>query len=181
MACFGSMRLRVRIPALRPCRYGDNKPMQIYQAWAALSRRLKEYRHYAGMAEWQTHLTQNQASIPHVGSSPTSSTISRQLQQSKLDKFMSSVRIRFRAFWHRQLKWQSETLQSMLSCISCISSDGQSATLIRQRSSVRFQDARPIWCVSSVGQNASLSRWRSRVQVPYASPGPQSRLIHRGI
>ena len=101
MACFGSMRLRVQIPALRPCRYGDNKPMQIYQAWAALSRRLKEYGHYAGMAEWQTHLTQNQASIPHVGSSPTSSTTSRQFQQSKLDKFMSSVRIRFRAFWHR--------------------------------------------------------------------------------
>ena len=28
----------------------------------------------AEMAEWQTHLTQNQASIPHVGSSPTFGT-----------------------------------------------------------------------------------------------------------
>ena len=50
----------------------------------------------AEMAEWQTHLTQNQASIPHVGSSPTFGTKDSYSNYINY-KFMSSVQVRFYA------------------------------------------------------------------------------------
>lgn len=50
----------------------------------------------AEMAEWQTHLTQNQASIPHVGSSPTFGTKDSFSNYINY-KFMSSVQVRFYA------------------------------------------------------------------------------------
>lgn len=112
------MRLRVQIPALRPGAKNslsqDERTAHIFSRstnWQGGTHKSELQRGYelfkliqlggvnhlnAEMAEWQTHLTQNQASIPHVGSSPTFGTKDSYSNYINY-KFMSSVQVRFYA------------------------------------------------------------------------------------